>query len=99
MWLLWSSIFSSKTFPRLRSIPIPEDINEVVDGLTSATVDQGTTSTGTCSKLGLNIAVEEVKDRLGSLALTVSTNSFGRLRHHDLMKEWTGLLNFAAISL
>ena len=54
----------ARHFPRLHSIPIPEDINEVVDGPTSATVDQSTTSTGTCSKLGLNIAVEKVKDRL-----------------------------------
>lgn len=90
----------AKHFPRLHSIPIPEDINEVVVGLPSATVDQS--AAGSCSKADLNaimVSSEEVKDRLSSLAMTVSKNSFGKLDRDELVREWTDLLNFADISL
>ena len=90
----------SDVFPNLLSIPIPEDVNEVVVGLPSAAAaamnmtrsqaELGRTPISlTESGLTSNL---EVKDTLASLAATVAKSSGSSVNAEDLQKSWMSLL-------
>ena len=90
----------SGTYPNLISIPIPEDINEVVVRLPSATVTDNSqtdsnhkVSTPVSSTLELDSA--DVKNTLAKVASVVSRSSGGKFDTVDLIKEWTSLLSGA----
>ena len=78
-------------YPRLISIPIPEDINELVVGL----------PTGTSVSASLSATFEfdtiEVNSALANLAAVVSKNSSGNFEVESILKEWTNLLSSSRI--
>ena len=80
----------SSTYPNLVSIPIPEDINEVVVGMPTAMSDHD-------GSIPLSATLEfdstEVKSALANLATVVSKNSGGKFDVESLLKEWTNLLS------
>ena len=97
----------SSTYSTLISIPIPEDINEVVVGLPLATCAAVADNSPTHSDNKVPASVSEmseplqllesieVKNTLAKLAAVVSKNSGGRFDTGDLNKEWTSLLSNA----
>lgn len=96
----------SSTCPTLISIPIPEDINEVVVGLPLATCaavadnspthsDNKVASMSEMSEPLQLLESIEVKNTLAKLAAVVSKNSGGRFDTGDLNKEWASLLSNA----
>ena len=74
-------------YPQLFSIPIPEDINELVVGL----------PTGTNDSASLSVTHEfdtvEVKSALANLAAVISKNSSGNIEVESVLKEWTNLFS------
>ena len=90
----------SSTYPNLISIPIPEDINEVIVGLPSATVtDNSQTDSNHKAPTPVSATLEldsiEVKNSLAKVASVVSKSSSDRFNTEDLVKEWTSLLSGA----
>ena len=77
----------SDVFPSLLSIPIPEDINEVIVGLPSTRVESDFASR------------QEVKDTLVTFGASVSKNSVSNVKSEDLVKEWTDLLSSTKLVL
>ena len=73
------------TFPTLLSIPIPEDINEIIVGLPSTSVESDFASH------------QEIKDMLVKFSASVSKNSVSAVKSEDLVKEWTDLISGAKI--
>ena len=68
----------SDTFPNLVSIPVPEDINEVIVAVPSATITKNGQQTGSdCeAKFELNSASnQQIKERLINLTSIISKNS------------------------
>ena len=82
----------SSSYPNLVSIPIPEDINEVVVGLPTAISDHEV-STPVPVSATLEFDSIEVKSTLTNLAAVVSKNSGGKFDVESLLKEWTNLLS------
>ena len=81
------------TFPNLVSIPVPEDINEVIVAVPSATIAKSYGQAG--SKFTLNLSSnQEVKEGLINLTSIISKNS---ANNEDFLKEWTGLLGRAKV--
>ena len=80
----------SNTYPNLISIPITEDINEVLLGLPSASVTDEKLSTCVSSTLKLDSV--KVKDALAKLATIVSKNSGAKFDTEGFLKQWTSLL-------
>ena len=86
----------ANTFPNLLSIPISEDINEIVVGLPSAAIAKD-------GQAGVNSidfdlpSSQGMKDGLTNLAAKVSKSSLGRLNAEDLLTEWTDLLHGAEV--
>ena len=76
----------AEVFPSLLSIPIPEDINEVLVGLLSKTTVSDFAS------------CQEVQDVLVRFGASVSKNSVSdAVNSVDLVKEWTSLLSDAKL--
>ena len=79
----------SDYFPKLLSIPIPEDVNEIIVGLPS---------TGTSVEPDHDFAsCQEIKDMLVKFSASVSKTSVSAVKSEDLAKEWTDLLSTAKI--
>ena len=87
----------SGTYPSLVSIPIPEDINEVVVGLPSVASSQTDCDHKVPVPVSATLELDsiEVKNTLAKLAAVVSKNSGGRFDTEDLIKEWTSLWSSA----
>lgn len=85
----------SSTYPNSVSIPIPEDINEVVVGMPTAKSDhEGSTP----SLATLQFDSIELKIALANLATVVSKNSGGKFDIESLLKEWTNLLSCSKLN-
>lgn len=82
----------SGTYPNLISIPIPEDINDVLVGLPLSECFQITT-TSVSSILELDSA--EVKNAVARLATIASKSCSGRFNVDELFKERISLLSGA----
>lgn len=90
----------SNVFQNLLSIPIPEDINEVVVGLPPATIAKTLkeNEAGSGCKVWTLVpevdltSNQEVKDTLAKLASTVAETSGRNIDVEDLLKGWTSLL-------
>ena len=83
----------ARHFSDVISIPISEDINEVIIGLPYSDLGCVKDQDGSASKTNISLASnQKVKDRLANLAVTVSKNSGGRLNADDLITDWTSLL-------
>ena len=80
----------SCTYPRLASIAIPEDINEVVMGLPTGISDH---EVSTSTSASLEFDSIEVKSALANLATVISKNSGVKVDRESLLKEWTNLLS------
>ena len=76
-------------YPQLISIPIPEDINELVVGLPTGMSDHVSTSISAT----LEFDSVEVKSALANLATVISKNSGGKFEVGSILKEWTNLLS------
>ena len=77
----------SCTYPHLISIPIPEDINELVVGLPTGTSDSASLSAT------LEFDSVEVNSALANLATVISKNSGGKFDVESILKEWKNLLS------
>ena len=77
----------SCTYPQLISIPIPEDINELIVGLPTGTSDSASLSAT------LEFDSVEVKSAVANLAAVISKNSGGKFEVESVLKEWTNLLS------
>ena len=92
----------SNTHPNLVSIPIPEDINEVLVGLPSAGVhvaasrtDHEVSTTG-LSTVEVDLTASlDVREALARLAAVVSKNSISKVDVDNLLKEWRDFLSSA----
>ena len=85
----------SSTYPNSVSIPIPEDINEVVVGMPTTMSDhEGSTP----SSATLEFDSTEVKIALANLATVVSKNSGGKFDVESLLKEWTNLFSCSKLN-
>jgi hypothetical protein len=80
----------SCTYPQLVSIPIPEDINEVVVG---RPMSDHEVYTSRALLATLEYDSIEVKSALANLAAVISKNSGGKFDVESLLKEWTNLLS------
>ena len=76
-------------YPQLISIPVPEDINELVVGLPTGMSDHVSTSISAT----LEFVSIEVKSALANLATVISRNSGGKFEVESILKEWTNLLS------
>ena len=82
----------SCSFPQLVSVPIPEDINEMVVGLPTGVKDHQISTTRALSAI-LEFDSIEVKSALANLAAVVSKNSGGKFDVESILKEWKNLLS------
>ena len=92
--------YLSDTFQNLVSIPIPEDINEVIVAVLSGTIakNRGQTGPDCKARFELNLkSNQELKEGLINLTTTISKNSVSRVNAEDFLKEWTGLLEGAKV--
>lgn len=83
----------SCTYPRLVSIPIPEDINEVVVGLPTGMSDSASVSPT------LEFDSIEVKSALANLATVISKNSGGKFDRESLLEEWANSLSCSKLTV
>ena len=74
-------------YSQLISIPIPEDINELVVGLPTGTNDSASLSAT------LEFDNIKVKSALANLAAVISKNSSGNVEVESILKEWTNLFS------
>ena len=88
----------ANTHPNIVSIPIPEDINEVVVGLPISSrnrTDHNVSTTG-LSTVEVDLTASlDVREALARLAALVSLNSISKVDVDNLLKEWRDFLSSA----